>query len=182
VEGQPANQDPYQTWEELRQALRQVESSNLIIGIDHTKSNRENGYHGENLHALSNHKLNPYQQVITMLYQSLVPRMDDDQKIPVYGFGCSTTTNKLVFSYDQYQTCHSLEDILYRYRTATTLPMAGPTNFAPLIYEAIDIVKETGRYHILIIGTDGVVDRAEDVEATRQAIIAARDYPLSIIW
>jgi E3 ubiquitin-protein ligase RGLG len=174
--------DSFQTWAELQQALQKVESSTLIIGIDHTKSNSWNGYDNQkNLHAIGG-ALNPYQQVLTMLYQSLVQRMDDDHQIPVYGFGCSDTTNRQVFSYASYKPCHTLEEILYRYKVAAqALKMSGPTNFAPLVYEAIDVVKEAGKYHILIIICDGAVDKEVDIVATRSAVLAAREYPLSIV-
>jgi len=49
---------------------------------------------------------------------------------------------------------------------------------APIIKEAIKIVRESRSYHILIIIADGEVNNKE---ATEKAIIEASNYPLSII-
>jgi E3 ubiquitin-protein ligase RGLG len=63
--------------------------------------------------------------------------------------------------------------------------LAGPTSFAPLIRESIKIVKQTRSYHILIIIADGqVTPDSEWCKAeteTRNAIVEASNYPLSII-
>ena len=92
----------YHTMEELQDGLRQagLESSNLIIGIDYTKSNTwtgKNSFNGYSLHALFDNTLNPYQRVISIIGRTLQP-FDDDNLIPVYGFGDLTTQDKSVFS------------------------------------------------------------------------------------
>lgn len=56
--------------------------------------------------------------------------------------------------------------------------MLGPTSFVPLITTACNIVRTTGKYHILIIITDGIID---DVKETTAAIVAASRLPLSIV-
>ena len=57
--------------------------------------------------------------------------------------------------------------------------MSGPTNFAPIIYKAIDIVKDSkNQYHILIIIADGEVI---SVKETVKSIEEASHYPLSIV-
>jgi E3 ubiquitin-protein ligase RGLG len=61
---------------------------------------------------------------------------------------------------------------------ADTYFLVGPTNFAPLIYQAMRIAASSKCYHILIIIADGQV---VNEQATRNAIVAASDLPLSII-
>jgi hypothetical protein len=56
--------------------------------------------------------------------------------------------------------------------------MSGPTSFAPIIRKAIDIVKVNKSYHILLIICDGAVTNIKD---TKDAIIEASKYPLSIV-
>ncbi|CAK4205849.1 unnamed protein product [Aphanomyces euteiches] len=58
------------------------------------------------------------------------------------------------------------------------MQLAGPTNFAPVIREAIQICKTQKSYHILVIIADGLVTNREE---TVQAIVDASEYPLSIV-
>jgi len=41
--------------------------------------------------------------------------------------------------------------------------MAGPTSFAPMIYQAISLIQKNGGYHILVIIADGQVTRSVDI-------------------
>jgi len=71
------------------------------------------------------------------------------------------------------------QSVLDRYAEITpSVQLSGPTSFAPLIREAINIVKYLKSYHILVIIADGQVDNKRE---TAQAIIEASSYPLSII-
>lgn len=178
-----AIKDKYQTLEEVQQALRKagLESSNLIIGIDYTKSNTWNGkttFGNNSLHALLPNVMNPYQEAIQIIGKTLEP-FDDDKLIPVFGFGDSRTTDKSVFAYHPDRACYGFQEVLQCYSEITPLLIfSGPTSFAPLIKEAINIVRTQRAYHILVIVADGAVT---NVRETQDAIVEASSYPLSII-
>jgi hypothetical protein len=196
--------DKFKTYAELQEGLRQagLESSNLIVGIDFTKSNEWSGaktFQGENLHRIREGRLNPYQQVIKIVGETLSV-FDDDQLIPAFGFGDATTGDRAVFPFFVDHVCHGFHEVLARYNeVAPHVVLSGPTSFAPLIYEAIRIVKEAKsvcitynftriarltrvgvlfQYHILVIIADGQVTNEKE---TTDAIVEASKYPLSII-
>jgi len=176
--------DKYQSLGEVQDALRTagLESSNLIIGIDYTKSNQWNGkntFGGKCLHDLSNpDSMNPYQEVIYIVGRTLEP-FDDDKLIPVYGFGDATTSDKKVFPFFPDRPCNGFQEVLQRYtEISPNVNLSGPTSFAPIINEAIEIVKSSKAYHILVIIADGQVT---NIKETNDAIVAATNYPLSII-
>ncbi|CAK9177096.1 unnamed protein product, partial [Ilex paraguariensis] len=177
-------------------ALREagLESSNLILGIDFTKSNEWTGkhsFHRRSLHSISNTP-NPYEEAISIIGRTLSP-FDEDNLIPCFGFGDASTHDRHVFSfYPDHRPCHGFEEALARYREIIPyLKLAGPTSFAPIIDAAIDIVERSnGQYHVLVIIADGQVSRSPDTppgrlspqeQATVDSIVAASEYPLSII-
>lgn len=175
--------DKYQTLSEVQEALRKagLESSNLIIGVDFTKSNTWNGkitFQGRSLHHITPNMLNPYQEAISIIGKTL-EAFDDDKLIPAYGFGDVATTDKSVFPFFPDRPCYGFEEVLQRYSQITPgIVLSGPTSFAPLIREAVNIVIHQRAYHILVIVCDGEV---VNVNETRQAIIDASKHPLSII-
>ena len=62
---------------------------------------------------------------------------------------------------------------------APQIEMSGPTTFAPMICQAIEISKETGnQYMILILLTDGDVT---DMDADMKALQEVSNYPLSVV-
>jgi len=178
-----AIQNQYRSLAEVQEGLRQagLESSNMIVGVHFTKSNLWNGkvtFGGNCLHQLIPGVLNPYQEVISIVGRTL-EAFDDDKKIPVYGFGDVTTTDKSVFPFFPDRPCFGFEEALRRYTEITPMvQLSGPTSFAPLIKEAIRIVKDLKAYHILVIIADGQVD---SVKETAAAIVEAANYALSII-
>ncbi|KAM3189455.1 hypothetical protein ACQJBY_068012 [Aegilops geniculata] len=188
--------DDYHTLEQVTDALSHagLESSNLIVGIDFTKSNEWTGkvsFHNRSLHAIGNTP-NPYEQAISIIGRTLA-RFDEDNLIPCFGFGDATTHDQKVFSfYPENQPCDGFEQALGRYREIVPqLRLAGPTSFAPMIETAIGIVDSSGgQYHVLLIIADGQVTRSVDTgngqlspqeRETIDVIVKASDYPLSIV-
>lgn len=175
--------DRFTTLEEVTAAVRQagLETSSLIFGIDFTASNVHQGlrtFGGRSLHSLDMLNPNPYQRVIAILGETLEP-FDDDGFIPAFGFGDVSTKDTGVFPFLSEGYCAGFQTVLSAYDSiAQRVRLSGPTNFAPLIYKAIDIVRHTKSYHILVIVADGQVS-SED--ATRHAIVEASKWPLSII-
>ncbi|KAH7566096.1 hypothetical protein ACOSP7_022356 [Xanthoceras sorbifolium] len=188
--------DNFNSLDQVISALREagLESSNLILGIDFTKSNEWTGRHSFNrksLHAIGSSP-NPYEQAISIIGRTLSP-FDEDNLIPCFGFGDATTHDQYVFSfYPDQRYCNGFEEALARYREIVPyLKLSGPTSFAPIIDAAIDIVEASNRqYHVLVIIADGQVTRNRDTlpgrfspqeQATVNSIVAASHYPLSII-
>jgi len=175
--------DKYKTYSEVQEALRTagLEASNLIIGIDYTRSNEYTGkqtFHGKSLHHIDTKFMNPYQHVITIIGRTLEV-FDDDKLIPCFGFGDVTTSDKKVFPFIANRSCHGLQEVLEKYNEITPVTvMSGPTSFAPIIRQAISIVQQEKSYHILVIIADGQVTNEKE---TKNAIVEASNYPLSIV-
>ena len=100
--------------------------------------------------------------------------------IPAFGFGCSLTQDHSTFSLrNDGKPCCDFNEVMSSYKTAVDERiLGGPTSYAPIIYKAIEIVKQTNQYHILVILADG---QFVTKEPTAQAIVAASHYPLSIV-
>ncbi|XP_058227462.1 E3 ubiquitin-protein ligase RGLG2-like [Rhododendron vialii] len=188
--------DNYSSLEQVTDALARagLESSNLIVGIDFTKSNEWTGarsFHGRSLHHIGD-ETNPYEQAISIIGRTL-SSFDEDNLIPCFGFGDASTHDQEVFSfYPDERFCNGFEEVLERYRELVPqLRLAGPTSFAPVIEMAITIVEQSGgQYHVLVIIADGQVTRSVDTgndqlspqeKKTVEAIVKASEYPLSII-
>lgn len=188
--------DDYQNLDQVTDALARagLESSNLIVGVDFTKSNEWTGarsFNRKSLHHIGN-DMNPYEEAISIIGRTLAT-FDEDNLIPCYGFGDASTHDQEVFSFfpdDKF--CDGFEEVLKRYRELVPqLRLAGPTSFAPVIEMAITIVEQSGgQYHVLLIIADGQVTRSVDTEhgqlsqqerRTVEAIVKASEYPLSII-
>ncbi|KAL2495654.1 E3 ubiquitin-protein ligase [Forsythia ovata] len=188
--------DNYRSLEQVKEALAQsgLESSNLIIGIDFTKSNEWTGKHSFNQKSLHHigEGLNPYEHAISIIGRML-SAFDEDNLIPCFGFGDVTTHDQDVFSfYPDNKPCNGFEEVLSRYREIVpTVRLAGPTSYAPIIETAIGVVDQSGgQYHVLLIIVDGQVTRSVDTivgqlspqeRSTVDAIVKASNYPLSVV-
>ncbi|CAL5090252.1 unnamed protein product [Urochloa decumbens] len=178
-----------------------LESSNLIIGVDFTKSNEWTGKHcfnGRSLHHLGDTP-NPYEQAIGIIGRTL-SAYDEDNKIPCFGFGDTSTHDRNVFNfYRNGRACNGVSEALQRYREiAPHVRLSGPTSLAPIIETATRIVEVSRhQYHILLIIADGQVPTVTGChpashpdettstnhleERTLQALIHASHFPLSIV-
>ncbi|TYH11506.1 hypothetical protein ES288_A07G263500v1 [Gossypium darwinii] len=188
--------DSYNSLDQVTEALANagLESSNLIVGIDFTKSNMWTGkrsFNGKSLHHIGN-DLNPYEQAISIIGKTLSV-FDEDNLIPCFGFGDASTHDQDVFSfYPDNRFCNGFEEVLSRYRELVPhLRLAGPTSFAPIIEMAMTIVEQScGQYHVLVIIADGQVTKSTDTgrdrlspqeQKTIDVIVQASKLPLSII-
>ncbi|OIV90143.1 hypothetical protein TanjilG_01597 [Lupinus angustifolius] len=188
--------DNYNSIDQVTEALARagLESSNLIVGIDFTKSNEWTGkqsFNRQSLHHIGNGQ-NPYEQAISIIGKTLAA-FDEDNLIPCFGFGDASTHDQDVFSfYPDERICNGFEEVLSRYREIVPhIRLAGPTSFAPVIEIAMTIVEQSGgQYHVLVIIADGQVTRSVDTEHGRlspqeqktvDAIVEASKFPLSII-
>ncbi|XP_022717613.1 E3 ubiquitin-protein ligase RGLG4-like isoform X1 [Durio zibethinus] len=188
--------DNFSTLDQVTKALRDsgLESSNLMVGIDFTKSNEWTGkvsFNNRSLHA-NGDTPNPYEKAISIIGKTLAP-FDEDNLIPCFGFGDATTHDTEVFSFhNDHSSCHGFEEVLACYKKIIpNLRLAGPTSYAPVIDAAIDIVENSGgQFHVLVIIADGQVTRSVNTsdrelspqeEKTINSIVNASSYPLSIV-
>jgi len=175
--------DQFSSLSDVTQAIRKagLESSNIIFGVDFTASNAYQGaktFQGRSLHAIQAGVSNPYQQVISIIGRTLEP-FDEDGTIPAFGFGDLSTKDRTTFPFRQQGYCIGFRDVLAAYsEIAPNVKLSGPTSFAPIIHRAIDIIKHTRSFHILVIVADGQVTSEK---STRDAIVAASHWPLSIV-
>lgn len=176
------NIDHFDSLAEVSMAIKNegIESCGLIFGIDYTMSNKimgKNTFNGMSLHHISDTVVNPYQEVICILGDTL--ESISEGSIAVYGFGDATVKDKGIFPLKSEGECGGFYEVLDVYNEKTPMiKLAGPTNFAPMIDEATRIAFRKQQYQILIIVADGQVTKEEETIA---AIVAASRYPVSIV-
>ena len=143
--------EKFTTLGQVMKALRDagLKKASVVFGIDYTSSNEMLGadsFDGKCLHDIdpTGKVLNPYQQVMRTLGEVL-NNFDDDRQMPAFGFGDVETTDKSVFPLKKETNgvCDNLEDMLETYNKVTpNVELSGPTSFAPVIYKALEFVKE----------------------------------------
>lgn len=177
--------------------LRSGMNINLTIGIDFTGSN---GAYTDyrSLHYLNN-GMNDYEKAIRSC-GDILAYYDDDQLFPCFGFGFSfkdPSKNNSSFNnkYNAFNfpingntsdpNIHLIDNVLVEYRKfITQIRLAGPTNFAPMIRDLNNEVKEnlkngmTMGYNILLILTDGQIS---DLTDTIDEMVEASFLPISVI-
>lgn len=170
---------------------------NMVLAIDFTGSNGNPATPGSLHHRSS--VPNQYEQAI-MALSDVITQYDDDQLYPAYGFGGRLPSARgpshcfPLNGRPEAPECHGVDGILEAYAGALTrYGLSGPTIFAQVINAAAEMARNAGpridkatqsqreavgAYTILLILTDGAIT---DLEATKQAIVAASGLPLSII-
>ncbi|CAN6182512.1 unnamed protein product [Urochloa humidicola] len=185
----------YDSVDQVSEALAHagLKSSNLILGIDFTRSNEWTGEHsfsGCSLHAIG-HTPNPYEETISIVGQTL-SAFDKNDFVHCFGFGDEATRDKDVFCfYPDERPCNGFKEAVERYKDLLPhLNLAGPTSFAPLIEMAMTIVDQSGgQHHVLLIISDGQVAHIDTESGqmriqdhkTFDAIANASKCPLSIV-
>jgi E3 ubiquitin-protein ligase RGLG len=179
--------DHYKSYEDVTEALRTagLESSSLMIGIDMSRSNLWTGKrtYGRPLHEVDPRDgLTAYSRVISCIGGAL-EELDDDKVIPMFRFGDAATTDKTVAGFDPSRPAdpnfQGMREVLAAYHALVpSLVMSGPTTLAPAIEAAMQVVKASGQFHVLLLLTDGDVS---DPKRDADAIVRASQYPLSII-
>ena len=160
----------------------------LDIGIDFTGSNKPP--EGEDsLHYYGNvDKKNPYERAI-LSCATIVANYDYDKLFPVYGFGAiikglgqrkASMCFNINFRDDP--NIKFVENIMEEYHKCLgKIYFSGPTHFAPIINEIIELIKKDNYifdYQILMILTDGMID---DLDETIDKLVEGSFYPLSVI-
>lgn len=119
---------------------------------------------------------------------------DNDKLVPTFGFGAKVnmpmfnTQNKVHHCFplngvDSNPNLFQLSGIIEGYRQALSyLSFAGPTLFAPLLREAMNVCQNMKNqikdYMILLILTDGII---HDKDEVKNLLIQCAKLPLSVI-
>jgi hypothetical protein len=159
----------------------------LSIGIDFTGSNGHPLDLGT-LHSLKGDKPNDYERAIRYC-GDILAYYDYDQLFPVYGFGAIVNSSNMKeasmcfnLNFQDNPDIYTINNVIQAYHECIEkdkLTFSGPTEFAPIIQAVISkIGDDIFHYYILMILTDGVID---DLQETIDCLVAASQYPLSII-
>ena len=169
----------YKKLVDLHRAMQKAgfEFANVIFGIDYTHSNQ---MVSPSLHQITPGANNDYQFIIRHCGDAV--RIDTDNAYPAFGFGDRETAEHSVFNFfDPARVPKSTDALLQAYNAITpSVKMYGGTTFTPIINKAIELVRESLQYTILFILCDGTVS-PHCLESTKQAIIKASQYPISIV-
>ena len=160
----------------------------FTVAIDFTASNGNPASSNSLHHIDPMGKPNQYLAAIKAV-GDIIQDYDTDKLFPALGFGARLPPNSHVnheFFLNMSTTspyCEGVDGIVAAYHHALeSVELYGPTNFAPVINHVARIASldkfQPSNYQVLLIITDGIIT---DMEATKAAIIAASDLPMSII-
>ena len=175
--------------------LRSGMNINLTIGIDFTGSN--GAYTDYRSYHYLNNGMNDYEKAIRSC-GDILAYYDDDQLFPCFGFGFAfknSNQKSLSGKYNCFNypinmntddpNIHLIDNVLVEYRKfITQVRLSGPTNFAPMIRDLNNEVKDNLRngksmeYNILLILTDGQIS---DLYDTIDEMVEASFLPISVI-
>ena len=153
--------------------------------VDFTSSNNHMGaltFNNQNLHKLfppGQPFTNPYQDVLAATVP-VMDHFDDDQTYPIYAFGDSTTGNYSVRQLHYGRGAKGVREVMDAYTQAVSnLRLYGPTCFIPALIHAVNHVRVTRTYTIVVIIGDGeVLDTASNHAFLAQVVSR---YPISVI-
>ena len=155
----------------------------LTVAIDFTRSNGD-PTNPASLHYIYGNRPSQYERAIKSC-GDIVGYYDFDQLYPCFGFGAKiNNVPKLLFNlnFKQDPNVSYIDGIIEEYHNAIKkVQLWGPTNFAPIIREMNNIIKEQRhklKYHILMILTDGIID---DIDDTIDELVEGSFLPLSVI-
>ena len=119
---------------------------------------------------------------------SIVQDYDTDRMFPALGFGArippdGRVSHEFFLNLQENPYCEGVDGILAAYyQSLNAVQLYGPTNFSPVINHVAKFARafqdDPSNYFVLLVITDGVIT---DLDATKNAIIAASCLPLSII-
>ncbi|CAL9062367.1 unnamed protein product [Musa banksii] len=144
--------------EHVAKALRTagLESSDLIVGNDFTKSNEWTGKSSSGRRSLHDIRSvpNPYEQAISIIGRT-PSDFDDCSLIPCFDFGDGQGVRLLSWQ-QAMEAQQRYREAQQRYRELVPgIKLAGPTSSAPIIETVMSIVDESGgQYHVLLIIAD----------------------------
>ena len=160
----------------------------FTVAIDFTASNGNPASSNSLHHVDPKGKPNQYLVAIKAV-GDIIQDYDTDQMFPALGFGarlppCGQVQHDFFLNMSSESPyCKGVDGIVDAYHQALdSVELYGPTNFAPVINHVAKIAtldkRQPSNYQVLLIITDGIIT---DMEATKAAIIAASDLPMSII-
>ena len=159
---------------------------NLIIGIDFTASNLTPN-DPKSLHYGGSNMPSQYERAIKSC-GTILAYYDHDQNFAVYGFGGRPPGENMVnhcfnLNLQNSPYINTIDNVVDEYKNNVfKILFDGPTFFAPLITNAVNLIKiemsNEPKYHILMILTDG---RINDEQDTIDVLVNCDVLPLSVI-
>lgn len=133
---------------------------------------------------------NEYMQALTAVGE-IIQDYDSDKLFPSFGFGAKIppmfqVSHQFPLNFNPSNPyCAGLPGLVQAYQTCIqSVQLFGPTNISPIINHVAQFAQQQAQrpdatnYFILLILTDGVIT---DMDQTKQAVVAASAFPMSII-